>query len=326
MSDNSVSILRRPRRNRSQSRLRDGLKESSVRPAHLVQPLFVAKETANIVSMPGQKRFSLEDLAQEVQELESLGLMGVCLFPALDDDLKDRVGSEGVRPGNLLCKAIALVKEKAPGLVVFTDVALDPYSSDGHDGVVRDGEIKNDETLDILAQMSVLHAQAGADFVAPSDMMDGRVESIRLALDDAGFCDVGILSYTAKYASALYGPFRDALDSAPKFGDKKTYQMDPANSKEALLELELDINEGADMVMVKPGSYYQDIVYSLSQNSPVPVAVYQVSGEYSMQCAAIEKGWLEKVSLITESLLSLRRSGASIIFTYWAKEFSKAFK
>ena len=256
----------------------------------------------------------------------NLGVQCFDLFPAVDDSLKDELGTYSYSKNNFYLKYISEVKKRFPEAVIMTDVAMDPYSSDGHDGIVRDGKIINDETLDVLARMSVAQAEAGADIIGPSDMMDGRVEHIRDALDDAGFSDVSIMSYTAKYASAFYGPFRDALDSAPKFGDKKTYQMDPANKQEALIEAELDYFEGADYLMVKPALCYLDVIHMLKEEYPVPIAAYNVSGEYAMLKAAAKNGWLEYARAMTEMLLSIKRAGADVILTYFAKDFAQLQK
>ena len=278
--------------------------------------------------MPGQYRLSLDEMAKEVRELAELGIPGIALFPKIEDALKDAQGSASLDPEGLIPRAIRAAKEAAGTMLVITDVALDPYSSDGHDGIVKKGRVQNDETLELLAGMAVVQAGAGADIVAPSDMMDGRVKTIRNALDTHGHTEVAILSYTAKYASAFYGPFRDALDSAPRTGtdipaDKKTYQMDPANGEEALRELELDLAEGADMVMVKPALPYLDVIYRLRQYSTVPVAAYNVSGEYAMLSAAARNGWVDRQKAMMESLTAIRRAGADIILTYFAKEAAK---
>lgn len=287
-------------------------------------PLFVIEgegKKVPIPSMPGIFRFSTDLIVDKCRTLHSLGVPAVVLFPALTDNLKDRTATESVNDEGLYQRTIRAVKEAVPGICVMTDVAMDPYSSDGHDGLVSDrGEILNDETLPILAEMALSQARAGADVVAPSDMMDGRVGYLRHALDDEGFTNVGILAYTAKYASAFYGPFRDALDSAPKSGDKKTYQMDPANSREALRELALDIMEGADMVMVKPGLPYLDVIRSMAEASEVPVAAYNVSGEYAMLRAAASNGWLDYEKVVLETLTSFKRAGADMILTYHALE------
>ena len=321
----SYSIPIRPRRNRINLSMRSLVQENQLSVDDLIMPLFVIegeKQKIEVPSMPGIYRFSLDNLAQEVAELWNLGIKAVALFPAINDDLKDSRATESTNPQGLFQRAIQTVKSTCPEMLTICDVAMDPYSSDGHDGFVQDGEIINDITLPILADMAVAQAKAGADIIAPSDMMDGRVGVIRKALDDSGFSNVGILAYTAKYASAFYGPFRDALDSAPKAGDKKTYQMNPANSREALLEARLDTEEGADMIMVKPGLPYLDIVRSFADISEIPIAVYNVSGEYAMLRAAAEKGWLDYKSTVCETLMSFKRAGADIILTYHAKEFA----
>jgi porphobilinogen synthase len=276
-----------------------------------------------IKSMPGHARLGIRQLVSKAAEAREHGVAGVALFPALADDLKDSHGKESTNPEGLLQRTIRALKKEVPGLLVIPDVALDPYSSDGHDGVVIDGRIDNDVTVPILAKMAVAQAAAGADIVAPSDMMDGRVGAIRRALDEAGYTDVGICSYCVKYASAFYGPFRDALDSAPKSGDKKTYQMDPANVREALREVRLDEAEGADWLMVKPGLPYADVIRFVREHTALPVATYHVSGEYAMLKAAAQNGWLDYDKCLLESLLCLRRAGADIIFTYGAVEAAK---
>lgn len=255
-----------------------------------------------------------------------LGLTSFVLFPAVPDELKDRTASYASKANNFYCESIRLVKERFPEAVIMTDVAMDPYSSDGHDGLVRDGKILNDETLPILAEMALAQAQAGADIIGPSDMMDGRIGYIRNHLDKNAFSEVAIMAYTAKYASAFYGPFRDALDSAPKFGDKKTYQMNPANKREALIEARLDYAEGADYLMVKPGLPYLDIIQLLNQNFDIPIAAYNVSGECAMLSAACQNGWLDFERAMPEMLLSFRRAGADVILTYFAKDFAKLYK
>ncbi len=314
-------MTQRPRRNRLNPSIRGLIRESQVSPANLVWPAFVQEGNnlrSPIASMPGISRLSIDQLVADCQQAFDLGVPAVALFPALEDSLKNSEGKESLNPNGLLQRAVKDLKKTIPGMLVITDVALDPYSSDGHDGLVKDGIILNDETLPLLAGMAVAQAEAGADVVAPSDMMDGRVEAIRWALDEAGFQDVLICSYCAKYASAFYGPFRDALDSAPKEGDKKTYQMDPANAREALREIMLDEEEGADWILIKPGLPYLDIIRLTRENTVLPVAAYHVSGEYAMLKAAAEKGWLDYESCLIESLLSMRRAGADIIFTYGA--------
>ncbi len=311
----------RPRRNRLNPAIRGLIRETSVSPANLVWPAFVQegnKLRSPIMSMPGVARLSIDQLVCDCQKAFDLGIPAVALFPVIENSLKNSEGKESLNPNGLLQRAVKELKKSIPGLLVITDVALDPYSCDGHDGLVQDGKILNDETLPLLASMSVAQAEAGADVVAPSDMMDGRVEAIRWALDDAGFNDVLICSYCAKYASAFYGPFRDALDSAPKEGDKKTYQMDPANVQEALREILLDEEEGADWLLIKPGLPYLDIIRLTREHSVLPIAAYHVSGEYAMLKAAAEKGWLNYDSCLIESLISMRRAGADMIFTYGA--------
>ncbi|MEN9361600.1 MAG: delta-aminolevulinic acid dehydratase HemB [Verrucomicrobiota bacterium] len=314
----------RPRRNRQSAFVRDLVREHQVNAEDLVLPCFLVPGEGRripVKSMPGIERLSLDLLLTELRELVPLGLRAIAPFPAIDDAKKDAFARESLNPDNLYLHAIRAIKKEFPELVIFADVAMDPYSSDGHDGLVRDGQILNDETLPILAAMAVEMARAGADFVAPSDMMDGRVATIRDALDAAGFTQTGIMSYCAKYASAFYGPFRDALDSAPRSGDKKTYQMDPANRREARRELALDLAEGADMVMVKPGLPYLDVVADLAAHSDVPVTVYNVSGEYAMVKAAAANGWIDEKRVIAESLLAFKRAGASLIFSYHTAEW-----
>lgn len=318
----------RPRRNRRSPSLRAMNRETILNPSNFIWPLFVVegeKQKEAIPSMPGVFRLSIDFLLEEAIQAKKLGIPAIALFPAIDENKKDSLASESKNPNGLLATAIKTLKDNVPELCVITDVAMDPYSSDGHDGVVCEGKILNDETLPILAEMAISQAKAGADMVAPSDMMDGRVAYIRNALDENGYEDVGILSYTAKYCSAFYGPFRQALDSAPKSGDKKTYQMDPANRREALREAELDLSEGADMIMVKPALSYLDIISDLKDISSVPVAAYQVSGEYSMIMASAEKGFIEEKAAFWETLTSIKRAGADLILSYWAKRFSELF-
>jgi len=306
--------------------MRGLVRETALSPEQLIYPMFVQegeRQRTPISSMPGQARLSIDLLVETAAQAFALGVPGVALFPALSDDLKDPRGAESANSAGLLQRAVRALKSSLPQLLVITDVALDPYSSDGHDGVVIDGRIDNDVTVPILAQMAVAQAQAGADIVAPSDMMDGRVGAIRSALDAAGFTQVGICSYCVKYASAFYGPFREALDSAPRGGDKKTYQMDPANVREALREVRLDEAEGADWLMVKPGLPYADVIRHVRELTALPVASYQVSGEYAMLKAAAQNGWLDYDKSILETLLCLRRAGADIIFTYAAIEAAK---
>lgn len=273
--------------------------------------------------MPGIFRYSIDNLLREVESCLNLGLKSFDLFPNIDETLKDKYATESHRDESLYLRAIRSVKKEFPEACVITDVAMDPYSSDGHDGIVQNGEILNDETLEVLGKMALAHARAGADIIAPSDMMDGRVGYIREVLDSNAFTNVSIMSYCAKYASAFYGPFRDALNSAPKFGDKKSYQMNPANQREALIEAALDEAEGADFLMVKPGLPYLDVIKLLKDNTELPIAAYNVSGEYAMIKAAAQNGWLNEQRATTEVLMSLRRAGASAILTYHAKEVLK---
>lgn len=318
--------LRRPRRNRKSSAIRAMVEETTLSINDFIYPIFLIEGTGKkekIDSMPGIYRYSLDLMLKEIQECMDLGIKGFCVFPSLGDDKKDKYASEGYNKDSLYNKSLQKIKEQFPNIVLMTDIAMDPYSSDGHDGIVVDGEILNDETLEILGKMALAQAEAGADILGPSDMMDGRVGYIRNVLDQAGYTEVSIMSYTAKYASAFYGPFREALDSAPKFGDKKTYQMNPANANEALIEADLDIEEGADMIMVKPALAYLDIIKSLKDTYNVPVTAYNVSGEYAMIKAASEKGWLDGEKVMMESLLSIKRAGANIIITYFAKEAAK---
>ncbi len=325
-----INLNNRPRRNRKSAAMRDMVRETHLSASNLIAPLFVIEGTnqkVEIASMPGQYRFSLDLLLEECGRLQELGIPCVSLFPALTDDKKDKYATESANADGLFPRTIAAVKEKYPDLLVMSDVAMDPYSSDGHDGLVSDnGEILNDESLSILAKMAVTQAQAGSDIIGPSDMMDGRVGYIREALDKSGFTNTSIMSYTAKYASCFYGPFRDALDSAPKSGDKKTYQMDPANVHEALREARLDTEEGADILMVKPGLPYLDVVRALKESSELPIAVYNISGEYAMIKAAAEKGWLDGEAAMMEVLMSFRRAGADMILTYFAKEAAMLLK
>lgn len=316
-------MLQRPRRNRKSEVIRQMVQETHVSAANLIFPLFIVEgnnQKSEVSSMPGIYRYSIDNLLREIESCMNLGLKAFDLFPNIDEQLKDRLATESHREGSLYLRAISEVKKEFPEACVITDVAMDPYSSDGHDGIVDNGVILNDETLEVLGKMAVAHAQAGADIIAPSDMMDGRVAYIRNVLDESGYSHVSIMSYTAKYASAFYGPFRDALNSAPKFGDKKTYQMNPANLSEALIEARMDEDEGADFLMVKPGLPYLDVIKLLKDNTQLPIAAYNVSGEYAMIKAAVRNGWLNEQRAITEVLMSLRRAGASAILTYHAKE------
>ncbi len=320
-----LDLPSRPRRNRNSSVIRDFHRETWLAPQHFILPLFIhAGDTVEpIASMPGCSRLSLPAMLAEVQGAWQEGIRSVVLFPAIADALKTSDGKECYNPNGLVPVAIAQLKARFPELVVVTDVALDPYSSDGHDGVVQNGKILNDRTVEILCLQAVAQARAGADIVAPSDMMDGRIGAIRKALDLEGFTDVLLVSYCAKYASGFYGPFRDALASAPKFGDKKTYQMDPANRREALRELALDEAEGADMVMVKPAGPYLDVILELRRATTLPVVAYQVSGEYAMLKAAAQNGWLDEKKTVLESLLAIRRAGADVILTYYARQAAR---
>ena len=318
--------LERSRRLRKSAALRDLVRETSLSHNDFLVPLFVVEgrnTRETIPSMPGYERLSLDLLEKEVKLLWGMGLQAVLLFVKVADALKDNAGTEAVNPNGLMQRAIQTIKAAVPEMVVFTDVALDPYSSFGHDGIVENNRILNDATNEVLAQMALSHAQAGADVVAPSDMMDGRVKLIRQELERREYDDTCIMSYSAKYASGFYGPFRDALDSAPGFGDKKTYQMDFGNRKEALKEVRQDIEEGADIIMVKPGLAYLDIVRDITNAVNVPVSVYQVSGEYAMLKAAAEKGWLDYETVMMEQLTAFKRAGASIIATYCAKDAVK---
>ena len=315
--------LRRNRRLRQSQAIRHLVRETIITPSDFLVPLFVVEGKGvkeAIPSMPNYYRYSLDVLAKEVKELWQMGLCGVLVFVKVAEALKDNAGTEALNPKGLMQRAVKTIKDACPDMLVMTDVALDPYSSYGHDGIVEDQKILNDETVEVLAEMALSHAEAGADFVAPSDMMDGRVLSIREALEDAGYTDTGIMSYSAKYASAFYGPFRDALDSAPGFGDKTSYQMDPANRFEAIEEAQADVEEGADIIMVKPGLCYLDIVREIKNEIDVPIAVYQVSGEYAMLKAAAEKGWLDHDAVMMEQLLAMKRAGANIIASYFAKD------
>lgn len=323
--------IRRNRRLRTNETIRSLVRETLISPNDFLVPLFIVEGKGikeEIASMPNYYRFSLDLLKDEVKTLWSLGLKSVLLFVKVDDILKDNKGTEALNPNGLMQRAIKTVKDICPDMLVMTDVALDPFSAYGHDGIVEGGKIINDATVEVLAEMSISHAEAGANFVAPSDMMDGRILGIRAALDQSSFIDTGIMSYSAKYASAFYGPFRDALDSAPVAmvdvpKDKKTYQMDFANRDEAIRETEMDINEGADIVMVKPGLCYLDIVRDLRNTFDVPLAVYQVSGEYAMLKAAAEKGWLDHDAVMMEQVTAIKRAGADIIASYFAKDVVK---
>ncbi|WNH08551.1 porphobilinogen synthase [Thalassobellus suaedae] len=323
--------IKRNRRLRTNEAIRSLVRETIITPNDFLVPLFVVEGKGikdEIASMPNYFRYSLDLLEGEVKELWKLGLKSVLLFVKVPDNLKDNKGTEALNPNGLMQRAIKTVKNACPDMVVMTDVAMDPYSSYGHDGIVENGKIINDDTVEVLTEMSLSHAEAGANFVAPSDMMDGRILSIREALEDEGYTDTGIMSYSAKYASSFYGPFRDALDSAPVDlidvpKDKKSYQMDYGNRFEALRETEMDIDEGADIVMVKPGISYLDILRDIKNEVDVPVAVYQVSGEYAMIKAAAEKGWLNHDQVMMETTTAFKRAGADIIASYFAKDVVK---
>lgn len=321
--------FQRPRRLRSGSAIRDMAAEHDLKPSDFIAPLFVMegeKKKEEIASMPGYYRYTLDLLMEEIDELQEAGIRSVLLFVKVPESKKDNEGTEALNADGLMQQSVRAVKEAFPDMLVMTDVALDPYSSFGHDGIVRDGEIVNDDSVELLARMAVSHAEAGADFVAPSDMMDGRVAAMREALDGKGFTGTGIMAYSAKYASSFYGPFRDALDSAPGFGDKKTYQMDPRNVREAIREARLDEQEGADIVMVKPGLPYLDVVRAVKQSVEVPVSVYNVSGEYAMLKAAAANGWLDEEEAMMEALIAFKRAGADMIATYFAKQASRLLR
>jgi len=323
INSHNMFPIHRNRRLRTNESIRSLVRETTLSPTDFMFPMFVAEGTGIQValgSMPGMYRRSVDLTVKEVKELWSLGIKAVNIYVKVNDKLKDNAGKEAWNKDGLMQQTIKAIKDAVPGMIVMPDVALDPYSIYGHDGIVENGLIINDATVDALTRMSVSHAEAGADFVAPSDMMDGRVYAIRKALEESGYHDVGIMSYSAKYASAFYGPFRDALDSAPGFGDKKTYQMDYANRIEAIKEALHDVEEGADIVMVKPGMAYLDIVREVKNAVNVPVAVYQVSGEYAMVKAAAERGWLDHDKIMMEQLYCIKRAGASLISTYFAKE------
>ncbi|TNE74022.1 porphobilinogen synthase [bacterium] len=325
----STFPLSRPRRLRVNASTRALVQETTLSVNDLIAPVFVVEGeniTEEISSMPGYFRYSLDQLEIEVTDLWNHGIKSVLVFVKADDHTKDNAGTEALNPNGLMQRAIKRIKTVCPEMIVMTDVALDPYSSYGHDGIVENGEIVNEKTVEVLAKMSVSHAQAGADMVAPSDMMDGRILRIRQALDEAGFINTGIMAYSAKYASCFYGPFRDALDSAPGFGDKKTYQMNPANRIEAVKEALMDEQEGADMVMVKPGMPYLDIVREVKNAVHVPVSVYHVSGEYAMIKAAAAKGWLNEKQAIMEVMMGFKRAGADLIATYFAKDVAKLLR
>lgn len=319
----TLSLTHRPRRLRRTETLRRMVREHTLRVEDLIYPLFVMEgdnQKVEVSSMPGCYRYTLDLLLTEVRDAYTLGIGAIALFPLIADSQKDNAGTESYNPNGLIPRAIRAIKQAIPEILVITDVALDPYSSEGHDGIVEQGKILNDETVAVLVKQAIAHAIAGADFVAPSDMMDGRIGAIRQALDAVGWINVGILAYSAKYASAYYGPFRDALDSAPKFGDKKTYQMDASNAREAIKEVDLDIAEGADIIMVKPALAYLDIICQIKQQTNLPIAAYNVSGEYAMIKAAAANGWIDEKKVILETLTSMKRAGADLILTYFAKD------
>jgi porphobilinogen synthase len=320
-----IYMNQRPRRNRKSEAIRAMVEETRVHTDDLIFPLFLIDGTnqkVEVASMPGIFRLSADLMLKEIESCLKLGIRAFDIFPAVEDSLKDQHATKGYEKDFFYLKALREVKKQFPEACIMTDVAMDPYSSDGHDGLVENGKIVNDPTLEILGKMALAQAETGIDILGPSDMMDGRVGYIREVLDENGFSEVSIMSYTAKYASAFYNPFRDALDSAPKFGDKKTYQMNPANRREALIEAELDAQEGADFLMIKPALAYLDIIRLIRDNTTLPVAAYNVSGEYAMVKAAAMKGWLDGDRVMKESLLSIKRAGADIILTYFAKEFA----
>ncbi len=314
----------RPRRLRRNERLRSLVRETALSADHLIYPLFVGpgKDSAQpVASMPGVAQLSIDRAVKECEEVNALGIPAVILFGI--PERKDSVGSEAYVDGGVVQKAIRAIKERAPELLVITDVCLCEYTDHGHCGVIKDGDVDNDRTLELLVKEALSHAQSGADIVAPSDMMDGRVGAIRKALDQNGFEQIAIMAYAAKYASGFYAPFRDAAESTPQFGDRRSYQMDPANADEALREVELDIHEGADIIMVKPAMTYLDIVYRVKQKFGYPVAAYNVSGEYSMIKAAAKNGWIEERRIVLELMLSIKRAGADMILTYFAKDIAR---
>ncbi|MDJ0601997.1 MAG: porphobilinogen synthase [Crocosphaera sp.] len=318
-----LSLLHRPRRLRRTPSLRRMVRETQLTVNDLIYPVFVMEgenQQQEIPSMPEIYRYSLDLLLKEIADAANLGINAIALFPLIPSEKKDNAGTESYNPDGLVQRTVRAIKKEIPEITVITDVALDPFSSYGHDGILKDGKILNDETVEVLVKQSISQAEAGADIVAPSDMMDGRIGAIRQGLDAAGYFDVGILAYSAKYASAYYGPFRDALESAPQFGDKQTYQMNPANSREAIKEVALDIAEGADIVMVKPALAYLDMIGRIKEYTHLPVAAYNVSGEYAMVKAAAQQGWIDEKQVILETLTSMKRAGADLILTYFAKQ------
>jgi porphobilinogen synthase len=319
-------MLQRPRRNRLTPTLRNLVQENHLQVSSLIQPLFLVPGEnikLEIKSLPGIFRFSEDLLMEEIGACMAVGVQTFIIFPAIPEELKDKGATYSYSKDNFYLKAARNIKKKFPSSCIISDVAMDPYSIDGHDGWVEDGQILNDKTLPVLAKMAVAQAEAGFDMIGPSDMMDGRIQYIREYLDNDGYTNTGIMAYTAKYASAFYGPFRDALDSAPKAGDKKTYQMNPANLQEALKEAHLDISEGADVIMVKPALHYLDVIHLLKTNTNIPIAAYHVSGECAMLIAAAQNGWLDRQKAIEETLMGIKRAGAEIIITYFAREYAE---
>ena len=319
-------MLQRPRRNRLTPTLRNLVQENYLQVSSLIQPLFLVPGEnikLEIKSLPGIFRFSEDLLLEEIGACMAVGVETFLIFPAIPEELKDKGATYSYSKDNFYLKAARNIKKKFPSSCIISDVAMDPYSIDGHDGWVEDGQILNDKTLTVLAKMAVAQAEAGFDMIGPSDMMDGRIQFIREYLDNEGYTNTGIMAYTAKYASAFYGPFRDALDSAPKAGDKKTYQMNPANLQEALKEAHLDISEGADVIMVKPALHYLDVIHLLKTNTNIPIAAYHVSGECAMLIAAAQNGWLDRQKAIEETLMGIKRAGADIIITYFAREYAE---
>jgi porphobilinogen synthase len=322
-------MVRRPRRNRATAAVRDLVQETHLTANDFIFPLFLLEgknKQSEVASMPGIFRMSEDLMLKEIEACLKLGIRGFDVFPVVDEKHKDKTATKSYDPKFFYLKSLKKIKAEFPEAFIITDVAMDPYSADGHDGLVENGKILNDETLHVLGQMALAQAETGIDMIGPSDMMDGRVGYLRDVLDDYGFEKTGILSYTSKYASAFYGPFRDALDSAPKFGDKKTYQMNPANRREALLEADLDFQEGADMLMVKPALAYLDIISDIKADFPIPLAAYNVSGEYAMIKAAAQNGWLDNDRAMMECLMSIKRAGADVILTYFAKEAAQLLK
>jgi len=319
-------MLQRPRRNRLTPTLRNLVQENHLQVSSLIQPLFLVPGEnikLEIKSLPGIFRFSEDLLLEEIGACMAVGVQTFLIFPAIPEELKDKGATYSYSEDNFYLKAARNIKKKFPSSCIISDVAMDPYSIDGHDGWVEDGQILNDKTLPVLAKMAAAQAEAGFDMIGPSDMMDGRIQYIREYLDNEGYTNTGIMAYTAKYASAFYGPFRDALDSAPKAGDKKTYQMNPANLQEALKEAHLDISEGADVIMVKPALHYLDVIHLLKTNTNIPIAAYHVSGECAMLIAAAQNGWLDRQKAIEETLMGIKRAGADIIITYFAREYAE---